>query len=279
MSISPDASYRSAIEDWRAKRIAALTKPDGWLSVSGLAWLEPGTWRFGSSSDSDIVIERAPAYAGTILYDQNGAVRVRLDPSAGGTIDGRPSAECTLSDDPAAPTLIEIGSISLFLIDRDGRKALRIRDSESRNRKTFSGIPHFPVDPSWRIVAEWVSLPDARAFEIDSILGASSTVLVSHKAVFRREGVEYELWPTHGTSAAPMFVLRDATSGDETYGASRFLFGEAMDGHQIILDFNKAINPPCAFTDHATCPLPPPENRLQLRIEAGEKVPEFKGSV
>jgi uncharacterized protein (DUF1684 family) len=275
MSASPETSYLSALEEWRAQRIATLVKPDGWLSVSGLAWLEPGTWRFGSSPDNDIVIERAPAFAGTIRHDGNGKVHVRLDPSAGGTIDGEAMAESALSDDPIAPILVAFGPVSFFLIDREGRKALRIRDSESPKRRTFLGIPHFPVDPSWRIVADWVALAEARPFEVDSITGMSSTVLASHKAVFRRAGAEVELWPTHGTPAAPMFVLRDATSGQETYGAGRFLVGEVL-GDTIVLDLNKAINPPCAFTDYATCPLPPPENRLKLRIEAGEKIPSFR---
>lgn len=275
MTTLSHAQYLSALEEWRAQRIAVLTKPDGWLSVSGLAWIEPGTWRFGSSADNDIVIENIAEHAGTIELDRNGNAVIRLDSSAGGTIDGRTAIEGRLSDDAENPTLVAFGSVSFHLIDRNERKALRIRDSESRNRKTFSGIPHFPVDPVWRIVADWVALPQARPMEVDSIIGTTSTVLVTHKAVLRLGEAEHELWPTHGTPDRPMFVLRDATSGRETYGASRFLVGE-IQGEKIVLDFNKAINPPCAFTDFATCPLPPPENKLQVRIEAGEKLPLFR---
>jgi uncharacterized protein (DUF1684 family) len=179
-----------------------------------------------------------------------------------------------LHDHPEAPTLVAFGNVSFHLIRRDGRNALRIRDSESQNRRSFSGIPRFPVDSSWRLVADWVRLAEPRSFEVDSVIGTSSTILVTHNAAFSYNDVQYELWPTHGTKGAPMFVFRDATSGSETYGASRFLIGDVQ-GETIILDFNKAINPPCAFTPFATCPLPPAENRLRLRIEAGEKVPSF----
>lgn len=274
MTNSSMAQYVSTLEDWHAKRLGALTKPEGWLSVSGLEWLRPGTWRFGSAQDSDIIIANAPAYAGTVAYRDDETVHVRLDPSANGTIDGQTVAEAHLRDDSETPTWVAFGGISFHLMERDGRKALRIRDSESQNRRSFSGIPRFPADSSWRIVADWVRLAEPRPFEVDSVIGTSSTILATHKAVFSYNGAQYELWPTHGTKDAPMFVLRDATSGSETYGASRFLTGEVQ-GDAIVLDFNKAINPPCAFTPFATCPLPPQENRLRLRIEAGEKLPLF----
>ena len=274
MTISSTAQYKSALENWHVGRIATLTKPDGWLSVGGLEWLRPGTWRFGSAPDNDIVIANIPAFAGTLVHRDDGTVHVQLDPSANGTIDGRRIVEAHLHDDPTAPTLVAFGNVSFHLIQRDGRGALRIRDSESLNRRSFSGIPRFPVDVSWRIVAGWVQLAEPRPFEVDSVIGTSSTILVTHKAVFSRDNVQYELWPTHGTKEAPMFVLRDGTSGSQTYGASRFLVGEVQ-GSRIVLDFNKAINPPCAFTPFATCPLPPVENRLPLRIEAGEKLPSF----
>jgi len=274
MTISSTAQYILALEDWHAGRIATLTKPDGWLSVSGLEWVRPGISRFGSAPDNDIVIANIPAFAGTIAHGDDGIVHVQLDPSANGTVDGRTIVEAQLHDDPVAPTLVAFGNVSFHLIERDGRRALRIRDSESLNRRSFSDIPRYPVDVSWRIVADWVQLAQPRPFEIDSVIGTSSTILVTHKAIFSRDNVRYELWPTHGTKEAPMFVLRDGTSGSQTYGAGRFLVGEVQ-GSRIVLDFNKAINPPCAFTSFATCPLPPAENRLPQRIEAGEKLPSF----
>jgi uncharacterized protein len=275
MTMVPTALYISALETWHANRIETLKEPEGWLSVSGLEWLHPGTWRFGSAPDNDIILDNAPPYAGTILYQDDRTVHVQLDPSADGTIDGERIAQAQLHDDAEAPTMVAFGTISFHLIQRDGRKALRIRDGANRNRQRFAGIPRFPIDASWRILADWVPLTEPRPFDVDSVIGTTSTIMVTHKAVFSHDGVLYELWPTHGTKDAPMFVLRDGTSGTETYGASRFLIGEVQ-GSTIVLDFNKAINPPCAFTDFATCPLPPAENKLQLRIEAGEKLPSFR---
>jgi uncharacterized protein (DUF1684 family) len=148
--------------------------------------------------------------------------------------------------------------------------ALRIRDPQSPARQNFGGIGNFPDDPSWRIVAAWVPLEEVRNTTVGTAIGAPSDVTITHKAVFVRGGRAIELMATHGTPQAPQFVLRDLTSGRETYPASRFLFGEDVLDGTIVLDFNKAINPPCAFTDHAVCPLPPPENILPIRIEAGE---------
>lgn len=273
--MSTEAQYQSVLEDWYEKRITTLTKPDGWLSVVGLEWLELGTWRFGSASGNDIVIPNLPPQAGYVTLDEDGAVSVTFEPHAKGTIDGQDRLEGKLSANPDAPTLVAFGTVSFYLIERGDRKALRIVDSSSRNRRTFAGILRFPVDPTWRIIADWVLLAEPHPFEVDSIIGTTSTVLVTHKAVFSRDNRTYELWPTHGSETAPMFVLRDATSGNETYGASRFLVGEIV-GEKIFLDFNKAINPPCAFTDFATCPLPPAENRLPLRVEAGERLPRFR---
>ncbi|MGF9757964.1 DUF1684 domain-containing protein [Microvirga sp. 0TCS3.31] len=274
MTMVPTAQYISALETWHANRIETLKKPEGWLSVSGLEWLHPGTWRFGSAPDNDIVLDNAPHHAGIILYHDDGTVHVQLDPSADGTIDGERIAKAQLHDDAESPTVVAFDTVSFHLIRRDDRKALRVRDCANRNRQRFAGIPRFPVDASWRILADWLPLPEPRPFEVDSVIGTTSTILVTYKAVFSHNGIRYELWPTHGTKDAPMFVLRDGTSGSETYDASRFLIGEVQ-GSTIVLDFNKAINPPCAFTDFATCPLPPAENRLPLRIEAGEKLPSF----
>lgn len=271
-----EQTFEAELETWRTGRIAALTAADGWLSVCGLIWVEPGEWRFGSAEDNDIVIEKLPPLAGVLRLAANGDASVSL--MAEGTINGEAKHEGALFDDhdPAnAPTRVAFGSVNFHLIDREGRKALRVRDSESAARLAFTGIDHFPADPSFRIEADWVSVDPPRAFEVDSVIGITSTVFVKHKAVFAFGGAEYTLWPTHGSDTSPMFVLRDPTAGSETYGASRFLFGifEKDRPGKIVLDFNRAINPPCAFTPAATCPLPPAENRLPFPIRAGEKKP------
>ncbi|MCX8998072.1 DUF1684 domain-containing protein [Rhizobiaceae bacterium BDR2-2] len=272
-----DRTFETELETWRAQRLKALTSEDGWLSVCGLIWIEPGRWRFGSAQDNDILIEKLPPHAGVLTLDDDGSARVALS-AAGGTIGGEAVPEGPLVDDRDAarpPTRVAFGTVSFHLIDREGRKALRARDSESPIRTGFAGLDHFDADPAFRIEADWVAVDPPRVFEVDSIVGISSTVAVTHKAVFYHDGAQYTLWPTHGSAAAPMFVLRDTTAGKETYGAARFLSGffEEDRPGRIVLDFNRAINPPCAFTPAATCPLPPEENRLPFPIRAGEKKP------
>ncbi len=153
----------------------------------------------------------------------------------------------------------------------NGDNALRIRDTASAAPGAFPGIEYFPAQQDWRIVAEWVPFEAPVEMDVDTTGNIRTGVAVTHKAVFTRDGKTYELIATHGTPESPQFVIRDPTSRDSTYPASRFLFGEEVTENSIVLDFNKAINPPCAFTEFAVCPLPPPENVLPFRIEAGEK--------
>lgn len=263
--------YEQQLQAWRDRRIATLTAPDGWLSVVGLHWLSLGDNRIGSAGDNDLIVPQLPPHAGTVTLWPDGAASIVLAPATGGRIDGSSeNAAVLLTDaDRNGPTLVHFGDVSFFVIARTDGKALRVKDPNSATRTSFAGIDTFPVDPSWRIEADWVALKTSRDFEIESLAGGSNTIPVSHKAVFSHDGQAFELWPTHGSANVPMFVLRDATSGKQTYGACRFLIGEVT-GDRVVLDFNKAINPPCAFTDFATCPLPPPENILPLRIEAGE---------
>lgn len=270
-------AFEAELNAFRARRIEILTAPDGWLSVCGLLWIEPGEWRFGSAEDNDLIIAKLPDHAGVLRLEPDGAAFVTLTAQSG-TIGGKPIMEGALDDDrdPARPPQrVAFGTVNFHLIDREGQKALRVRDSASDIRRGFTGIDSFAADPAFRFEAEWVDVDPPRAFEVDSVVNITSTVLVRHKAVFRHEGKDYTLWPTHGSEIAPMFVFRDRTSGRETYGACRFLFGtfeEDRPGH-IVLDFNRAVNPPCSFTPAATCPLPVAENVLPFAVTAGEKTP------
>ena len=150
---------------------------------------------------------------------------------------------------------------------------LRVKDSASDRRKHFTGLDYFPLDPAWRIEAQWVSFDPVRQVNITNVLGQVSPAPVPGKAVFTREGRTFELLAIDEGADEPLFfVLSDQTSGAETYAASRFLYAERPKDGKIVLDFNRAENPPCAFTPFATCPLPPKENQLALRVTAGEKV-------
>ena len=273
---APDA-YQQSIEQARAARVARLTAPDGWLSLIGLEWLQQGANKVGSASDNDIVLQAGPAHLGVVTLDANGQVHITLAPDSGATIDGKPVHEATLIDDMhvsgnAQPTKVAFGEANFYVIDREGRKALRVKDTEAPTRKHFLGIDYFPIDPSWRIVADWVPFDPPHDLQMGSVIGTIDTVKVPGKAVFTRDGHTYELLPYQEEPGGELFfVLADRTSGHETYGAARFLYAALPQNGKVVLDFNKAYNPPCAFTPFATCPLAPPENRLDLKITAGEK--------
>lgn len=279
---TPNATYAQQVEQWRADRVKKLTAPDGWLSLIGLEWLHEGANRVGSAADNDIVLKAGPGRLGTVTLSKDGRLRIALAPGSGASVDGKAVDEATLLDDmhangAAAPTTVRFGSASFYAIDRDGRKALRVKDSDADARSHFLGIDYFPIDPSWRIVADWVPFDPPHDLQMGTVIGTIDTVKVPGKAVFRRDGHTYELLPyQEEPGGALFFVLADRTSGKETYGAARFLYAALPAGGlshpgQVVLDFNEAYNPPCAFTPFATCPLAPPENRLDLAVTAGEK--------
>lgn len=274
--VTPDA-YQQSIEQWRTARVARLTAPDGWLSLIGLEWLQEGANKVGTASDNDIILQAGPAHLGVITLDKSGQLHIKLDKNSGATIDGKSVEEATLIDDAhasgnASPTKVSFGEANFYVIDREGRKALRVKDTEAATRKHFLGIDYFPIDPSWHIVADWAPFDPPHELQIGSVIGTIDTVKVPGKAVFTRDGHTYELLPYQEEPGGELFfVLADRTSGHETYGAARFLYAALPQNGKVVLDFNKAYNPPCSFTPFATCPLAPPENRLDLRITAGEK--------
>jgi uncharacterized protein (DUF1684 family) len=274
MAASGDKNYQQEIECWHAQRIARLTAPDGWLSLVGLEWLKPGTNRIGSAGDNDIVLAKAPAHLGTITWADDNSLSITLDAANGVTIDGIAQDRAVLRDDSRAdPTTVAFGSVSFIAIDRSGRKGLRVRDSEAETRIHFKGIERFPVDPAWRIVADWIPLDPPFQLATGTVIGTIENYPAPGRAVFERDGQRFELYPVlEAPDDKQLFLIfADATSGKETYGAARFLYADMPRDGKIVLDFNKAYNPPCAFTPYATCPLAPPENRLDVRVTAGER--------
>ncbi|MGN6481196.1 DUF1684 domain-containing protein, partial [Luteibacter sp.] len=264
---------KASVEKARAERLATLTAPDGWLSLIGLEWLQPGANRIGSAADNDIVLKAGPAHLGTITLDDSGTATIELAKNSGARVDGREVERATLVDDAPGhkPTEVRFGSAQFFVIARDGRKALRVKDENAETRTHFLGLDYFPIDPSWRVVADWVPFDPPHELEIGSVLGTIDKEKVPGKAVFTRDGQTFELYPIQEEPDSLFFVFGDRTSGKETYGAARFLDTPLAKDGKLVLDFNEARNPPCAFTPYATCPLAPPENRLGVRITAGEK--------
>jgi uncharacterized protein len=269
-------TYTQGIKQWHAGRVERLTAPDGWLSLIGLEWLKAGDNRIGSATDNDIVLKAGPAHLGVAKWMDNGDVQLTLASDSGALIDGKPARQATLIDDvkagDGAPTTVGFGTASFYVIDRDGRKGLRVKDTEASGRKHFAGIDSFAIDPSWRIEATWVPTP-GETLEMGTVIGTIDKYPVPGKLEFTRDGKHFELLPVIEVpgDAQYFIVFADRTSGKETYGAARFLYVDPPKDGKVVLDFNKAYNPPCAFTAFATCPLAPPENRLDLRVTAGEK--------
>jgi uncharacterized protein (DUF1684 family) len=266
--------YAASVDKVRAARLEALKAPAGWLSLIGLEWLKPGANRIGSSPDNDIVLKAGPAHLGTITLDDSGAATIELAKGSGALVDGREVQRATLVDDGGTgrkATEVRFGSANFFVISRDGKKALRVKDENAETRTHFVGLDYFPTDPAWRVVADWVPFDPPHEIEIGSVLGTIDKEKVPGKAVFVRDGHTFELYPIQEEPDSLFFVFADRTSGKETYGAARFLDTPLAKDGKLVLDFNEARNPPCAFTPYATCPLAPPENRLDVRVTAGEK--------
>lgn len=277
-SAANSADYVKSVETWRAQRLDRLTAPAGWLSLVGLHWLKEGASRVGAAADNDIVLTAGPAHFGTVTL-ADGKVSVRLDPTAGALINGQAGVGAQMLDDAhEVPTTVSAGSVSFYLIDRNGSKGLRVKDSQAEARTQFRGIESFPIDPAWRIEATWVPFDPPHTLETPNVLGQIDSYPVPGKAVFERDGKTFELLPVIEVPGDKelFLIFADRTSGKETYGAARFLYAPMPRDGKVVLDFNKAYNPPCAFTGFATCPLAPPENRLDLRVTAGEK--KYAGS-
>jgi uncharacterized protein (DUF1684 family) len=250
-------TYQAEIADWRQQREARLRRDGGWLTVTGLFWLHDGRNTLGTDAKSDIVLPAGPGNAG-VFELHGGKVTTNLD---GKSRELRPD-----SDDFAAA-----GRLRLYVIERGGKYAIRMKDPQSQYLRDFKGLEYFPAQEEYRVTAQFVT--DPKKIPITNILGQTEPEESPGYAVFTLHGHQYRLRPVYDdpNSKDLFFIFRDLTSQKETYGAGRFLDTEPPKDGKVVLDFNKAYNPPCAFTPYATCPLPPPENRLQVRIEAGEK--------
>jgi uncharacterized protein (DUF1684 family) len=252
-------SYRAQIEEWRQHRLAALQADGGWLTVAGLFWLHEGSNSFGAGPSYDIDLKADPPVTGSGTFElQQGKVTLHMN---GQTRDLR-------FDSSGPADVVTVGRLSMFAIQRGDRYGIRLKDPGCRLRKEFTGLHYFPVSEAYRIRTRLV--PDPKKIPIPNILGQVSDTPSPGYVEFEISGQKMRLTPVEESPGELSFIFRDLTSGKETYGSGRFLDTSlGKDGH-VDLDFNKAYNPPCAFTPYATCPLPPKENRLAVRIEAGE---------
>ena len=267
--------HRRDVEKWYGERVARLKKEDGWLTLVGLFPLTEGRHRFGSANDNELLFPAsAPAHAGTVIIE-NGLIRLESEPGAGMTNDGKPveHAELKSDKDGAEPTEITLGTIRFYVIDRPGSLYLRVKDSESPLRKEFTGIERYPVDDAWRVAAHLQRYDPPKKLTVPNVIGFDETVECPGVLKFKLDGKEYAIEPMSESEEDMWLVFGDATNGHETYGGGRFVYIPAPDKNgNTAIDFNKSYNPPCVFTQYATCPLPVAQNVLPVRVEAGEKM-------
>lgn len=243
-----------------------------WLPLVGLYWLKPGANTFGSADDNSIVLPSAAAHVGVFTL-QGEAVTVEVESGLPAKIRGKSITRAELkSDISGEPTVIEFGSLRLHVIQRGKRIGIRVKDDDSPAIRNYTGPVFFPLDLTYHVTATFVPSDGKRTIEVPNILGDVTPTPVAGEVHFSLEGHDLTLTASGGDASSGLsFVFRDLTSGRETYPGGRFLSTDPVKDGQVILDFNRAYSPPCAVTPYATCPLPPKENRLQVRIPAGEK--------
>lgn len=271
--VTDDPVYREKIDQWHQDRVASLKSENGWLNLAGLFWLSEGKNSLGLGPAFDVAfpVDKAPADLG-LLYLEKG--EVRYVPKAGALVlaNGKPITEPLAVFRPSEKAIVLAhGSLRWFIIKRGPRYGIRLRDLASPYLNDFRGIDRFPIDKTWRIQARLEIPTTPKTIPILDVLGLSSQQPLAGTLVFERAGKIYRLDAVN--EGDELFILfGDATNAHETYGSGRFLYAEkpGPDG-LTTLDFNKAINPPCAFTPYATCPLPPKQNKLTLTVNAGEK--------
>ena len=269
-------AYAKEIDEWRAKRLAGLTGESGWLSLIGLFWLKEGKNTFGSDPANDIVVPKVPARAGEFML-ANGVVTFRTPQAKTFTVDGVPISSLELRTDlDEKPTIVRAGSLSFQIIKREDKLGVRVKDRDNPDRANFRGLEYFPPDPKWRIEARFEPYNPPRVVPILNVLNMETDEPSPGAVAFEVGGKTYRLDAITEKGNPQFFMIfADDTRGKETYGAGRYLYIDPPDANnRIVIDFNKAYSPPCAFTNFATCPLPPQQNILPVAIEAGEK---FKG--
>lgn len=264
--VTTPEQYAAEWERWHAARVAELARPDGWLSITSITWLLPGANKTIEGFPGSF---RATKAGVAYTPDASETATVR---ATGETVDA--AATFAPQVDGASVTLAAGGKLA-EIINRSGSYAVRIRDPKSPGLLAFHGVDHFEPNPAWVVPARFERFEQPRREQVNSVLG---TVTHNKQVVgllhFAIDGHDLTLEAYDDGAESPTVIFTDATSGDETYGAGRFLYlADQLDRPDPVIDFNRAINPPCAFSEFCTCAVASPRNRLSVRVEAGEKNP------
>jgi uncharacterized protein len=270
--ITDEAAYVKETEAWQQKRLERLKSKNGWLNLAGLLWLEEGENSFGSDPANDIVFpEKAEPFCGTLVLDK-GVVTLRLSEGVAITVNDSSLTEIKLVDDQSKNTThLEQGDLAWNIIKRGDRYGIRLRDYRHPRINKLHHIPSYPIQTSYVVEATLRPFDSPRTMTVGTpVEGYTEEYQCPGTLNFKLNGKKLELYPF--TSGNGYFlVIADETTGLDTYGAGRFMYASPDSTGRIILDFNRAYNPPCAFSPFATCPMPPKENFLLVAIEAGEK--------
>ena len=264
------SAYQQSFDQWKTDLVEDLKQE--WLPLAGLFWLKPGENSFGTDPKNAIVFPKGPAQAGSFTL-QGKTVTANFAPEANAIIAGKPVTSSELQPDTAGnPTVVEIGSLRLHVIVRGERVGIRVKDVESDAVRQYRGPVFFPLDLSYRVTATWLPSDGKQTVDVPNVLGDVTPTPVAGTAVFKINGQELRLTDLGGDAAKELFfVFSDPTSKTNTYPGGRFLKAGPVANGTVVLDFNRAYNPPCSVTPYATCPLAPKENRLAVAIAAGQE--------
>jgi uncharacterized protein len=267
---APDAAYIHSFEEWKAAETDDLKT--NWLPLIGLFWLKPGVNAFGSDPSNAIVFPKGPAHAGE--FDLDGKdVTLKLLPETQASIEGKRVTSAKLEPDSSQhQTEVELGTLRFHVIVRGERIGIRLKDSDSEYARKFRGMQFFPLNMDYCVTAKWLPGDGKETVQVPNVLGDVMAELSPGTAVFTLHGQQFKLTALGGDPAKGLFIVfSDASAKTDTYPGGRFLDTGPVSNGTVVLDFNRAYNPPCAVTPYATCPLAPKENRLSVAINAGEK--------
>jgi uncharacterized protein (DUF1684 family) len=270
--------YVREIAHWRAQRLETLRAPDGWLSYAGSGRLRPGRYRIGSAVNSDVRLPAGPSALGILTLGTDDTAHIQAASGSPATLDGKPLQRANLIPavvGGAPASRIRLGEADFYLVRTGNVWGWRYRDPDSPFRRDFRGIEHFPVAEQWRVVARWQPFKAPEDVVLLTSIGTPLPAQVPGEAHFEIDGRSYSLRPVlqlqEPDGKRLFFLFSDRTSGRETYGGARYLSAASPQNGTVVLDFNRAENPPCALTPHVVCPVAPPGNRLDLAVTAGEK--------
>jgi uncharacterized protein (DUF1684 family) len=276
------AAYQREIEQWRVERMARLKAPEGWLSYTGSGRLLPGSHRVGSAADNSIRLPAGPARLGVLQLAADGEAIMEFSRDSRATINGEEVARAMLQPATTAAsagsvraTRVAVGSGIFYLVRTGELGAWRYLETDPANRPPPGRMEYYALDPSWRVVASWEAYETPKEVVLLTSIGTPQTAHIPGEASFEWDGQTLRLQPVllqePGAPDSLFFLFSDRTSGRKTYGGGRYLFADMPADGRLVLDFNRAQNPPCAITPHVVCPLGPPSNRLEVAVTAGEQ--------